>query len=334
MEDQRHFGLWVSISLCYVTLVSINSDVVCGLTLQEWRSRQALSGDNGCIPMVDHDIPGCDHISRMIPYDMNIVDDEFFGYCANIQQVPVLGIGNCSYDRVGLPCSNLEAHHLDLVKKAILGILHETWDGYLYGTAWPPKHVHALTMIGLRRMDNLQFLLEEVIRLNIPGDFIEAGVWRGGAAIFAASVFQTYGQTCPSHACRRVFAADSFKGIPPVNVERYPVDAAHVGAEFLEILLDGSSQRVLAAFDAFGVLSEAVQILPGWFNETLPAARDALFTRFAVARLDGDTYESTWQVTRTAPRTHTQTRARIHVCIFCSWLVHTQVLYMYIGRYM
>jgi O-methyltransferase len=150
-------------------------------------------------------------------------------------------------------------------------------------------------MIGLRRMNHLQFLLEEVIRLNIPGDFIETGVWRGGATIFAAAVFLAYSQTCPSESCRRVFVADSFRGIPPVNVEAFPADAAHAGEELIPILIDNSAQRVRDSFAALGVLTDAVVFLEGWFKDTLPAARRSAFGRFAVIRLDGDTYESTWQ---------------------------------------
>jgi hypothetical protein len=144
-------------------------------------------------------------------------------------------------------------------------------------------------------MDHMQFLLEEAIRLNIPGDFIETGVWRGGATIFAAAVFIAYSQTCPSASCRRVFVADSFRGIPPVNVDAFPADAVHTGADTIAHLVDNSAQRVRETFAAMGVLSDAVVFLEGWFKDTLPAARRSTFGRFAMIRLDGDTYESTWQ---------------------------------------
>src|ERR1700735_3002333 len=39
----------------------------------------------------------------------------------------------------------------------------------------------AHTMIGRKRLDNIQFCIEEVIKLGIPGDLIETGIWRGGA---------------------------------------------------------------------------------------------------------------------------------------------------------
>ena len=48
------------------------------------------------------------------------------------------------------------------------------------GKIWP---VLAETMIGMERLDNLQFCVEDVIKEKGPGDRIETGVWRGGASI-------------------------------------------------------------------------------------------------------------------------------------------------------
>jgi O-methyltransferase len=51
----------------------------------------------------------------------------------------------------------------------------------LQGEDWPQM---ALTMIGAARLDNIQHCVETALRESIPGDFIETGVWRGGACIF------------------------------------------------------------------------------------------------------------------------------------------------------
>src|SRR5947209_18679390 len=48
------------------------------------------------------------------------------------------------------------------------------------GRDWPSE---AETMIGRARLDHLQQCVESVISRNIPGDLLEAGVWRGGACI-------------------------------------------------------------------------------------------------------------------------------------------------------
>jgi O-methyltransferase len=148
------------------------------------------------------------------------------------------------------------------------------------GKIWPPE---AETMIGLRRLDNLQRCIENVLRDNIPGDLIETGVWRGGAAIFMRAVLKAYGDTE-----RTVWAADSFQGLPRPNPERYPADAGDRHWTFVELAV--SLEEVRANFARYGLLDDQVQFLVGWFRETLPSAPIA---RLAILRLDGDMYEST-----------------------------------------
>jgi hypothetical protein len=47
---------------------------------------------------------------------------------------------------------------------------------------------------------------------------------------------------------------------------------------------------VKATFERYGLLDDNVRFLKGWFKDTLPSAP---IERLAVARLDGDMYEST-----------------------------------------
>src|SRR5712692_8549244 len=77
------------------------------------------------------------------------------------------------------------------------------------GEIWP---VIGFTMVGALRLDNIRTCIEKVITENIPGDFIECGVWRGGASIFARAVFKAYGVTD-----RKVWLADSFQGMPHIT---------------------------------------------------------------------------------------------------------------------
>ena len=74
------------------------------------------------------------------------------------------------------------------------------------GRDWPPT---AHTMIGKRRLDNIQHCVETVLRDQVAGDLLEAGVWRGGAAVFLRAILQAHGVTD-----RLVWAADSFAGLP------------------------------------------------------------------------------------------------------------------------
>ena len=85
------------------------------------------------------------------------------------------------------------------------------------GRDWP---LEAETMIGLKRLENLQSCIRDLLRRQVPGDLIETGVWRGGASIFMRAVLKVYGDTV-----RTVWVADSFQGLPPPDPDRYPADA-------------------------------------------------------------------------------------------------------------
>ena len=66
--------------------------------------------------------------------------------------------------------------------ETILEILNKSVDEKrMSGLDWPDR---AHTMIGLKRLNNLHDSLDYVRENNIDGDFIETGVWRGGASIF------------------------------------------------------------------------------------------------------------------------------------------------------
>lgn len=148
------------------------------------------------------------------------------------------------------------------------------------GNFWP---LYADTMIGMKRLDNLEFCITEVLKNNIPGDFIEAGVWRGGAAIFMRAILAAYNITD-----RRVLVADSFQGLPRPNVDKYAWDKddIHYKLKFLAV----SQAEVAANFEKYGLLDEQVVFLPGWFKDTLPNIPSS---QLALIRLDGDMYEST-----------------------------------------
>jgi O-methyltransferase len=150
----------------------------------------------------------------------------------------------------------------------------------MLGRDWPAQ---ALTMVGMKRLDNLQFCVESIIRDKVAGDLVETGVWRGGASIFMRAALEAYGDTE-----RRVWCADSFAGLPPPDTERYVQDKDvtwHLSKE-----LAVSLETVQANFRAFDLLDERVKFLVGWFKDTLPSAP---ISAVSVLRLDGDMYEST-----------------------------------------
>ena len=141
------------------------------------------------------------------------------------------------------------------------------------GLDWP---LHGLTMVGLNRLDDLQACVETVVRDGVEGDLVEAGAWRGGASILMRATLDTLGA-----GERTVYVADSFQGFPAAD-ELGDLNAI----DFLSVPVE----EVRDSFARFG-LERGVRLVPGFFEQTLPALAGG--TRWALVRLDGDTYEAT-----------------------------------------
>jgi O-methyltransferase len=149
-----------------------------------------------------------------------------------------------------------------------------------YGLYWPGR---AETMVGRRRLDNVEWCVRDVLDRDVPGDLIETGVWRGGTTILMRAVLAQRGD---SRRC--VWVADSFQGLPKPDASSYPDDAGVDYTGFAELAV--TEQQVRDNFARHGLLDGQVRFLAGWFRDTLPAAP---IERLAVLRLDGDLYEST-----------------------------------------
>jgi hypothetical protein len=178
-----------------------------------------------------------------------------------------------------------EQLYLDLLKRCLTRIAFDTspdFDAQIRreGRDWPGD---AETMIGLERLENLESCVRDVLERNVPGDLIETGVWRGGAAILMRAMLKLAGDTS-----RVVWAADSFAGLPPPDPVRYPKDAGD--EHWKQAPLAVSRPEVARNFARYGLLDDQVRFLEGWFRDTLPGAP---IDRLAVLRLDGDMYEST-----------------------------------------
>ena len=172
--------------------------------------------------------------------------------------------------------------YLDLLKGVLTDSFYDTVDARQRheGRDWPAR---GCTMIGRKRLDNLQRCIEDVNDKGVPGDLIETGVWRGGATIFMRALLKL-----DNVSDRLVWVADSFRGLPPPDPLRYPADErdAHHTVTALAV----SADEVRANFAKFDVLDDGVRFLEGWFEETLSTPE---ISRLAVLRLDGDMYGST-----------------------------------------
>lgn len=142
----------------------------------------------------------------------------------------------------------------------------------------------AHTMVGVDRLENLRDLVQIVLDEKIPGDLIETGVWRGGCCILMRGMLA--GNEVNN---RKVYVADSFQGVPPPKPDLYPADR---GSEFhLHRELAVSLDTVKSNFGRYGLLDGQVIFIEGDFCDTLPLLE---CSSFALIRLDGDLYESTY----------------------------------------
>jgi O-methyltransferase len=128
--------------------------------------------------------------------------------------------------------------YLDLLIRALANTLYgdpniDYWHDRVFdpslreeGKDWP-RDAH--TMVGLARLRSLRTLAERTLAEGVQGDFIETGVWRGGCCILLRGVLAAHGDT---H--RRVYAADSFRGLPPPS-DRYTADLGDLNHSYEEL---------------------------------------------------------------------------------------------------
>jgi len=139
----------------------------------------------------------------------------------------------------------------------------------------------AETMLGLRQLDNMQACIKDVLDNNIPGDLVEAGVWRGGMTVFMRAALSAFGDTS-----RQVWVLDSFEGLPQLDRSR---ETFEWEAGDMAVSLD----EVKANFARYGLLDERVHFLKGFFNQTLPQNP---IGPISILRIDADLYQSTVDV--------------------------------------
>ncbi len=143
---------------------------------------------------------------------------------------PAIGAGEYEAHGLGPVAADGTAPelYLDLMKRAVANILYQDKPLIFYDDKRKPilarrfdlsrrvmgedAPTYSHTMIGIRRLENVQFCIESVIRDGVPGDLVEAGVFRGGAAIFMRAVLKAHGI-----ADRCVYACDTFTPIAPAK---------------------------------------------------------------------------------------------------------------------
>lgn len=174
--------------------------------------------------------------------------------------------------------------YIELLKKCILDAIYtdHSYDSNILDGNYFPSRGHS--MMGHKRLTNIQECFENVVKNKIKGDFIETGVWRGGGSIFAAGL-NKYLQ-----AGMKIYVADSFKGLPPPD-PKYSADNGdnHYLVEFLAVDLE----TVKDNFKRYDLLDDNVIFIKGFFETSL---KNNNIEALSILRLDGDMYSSTIQV--------------------------------------
>ena len=150
------------------------------------------------------------------------------------------------------------------------------------------------TMTSVERMYALYQSVKYIIENNIPGDFIECGVWRGGSAMLIARYFFIHHITD-----RKLVLYDTYEGMSEpteadkdyrgVTAEQQLKASEKTNESFIWCLasLEDVSRNIFST----GISSNQVEFVKGMVEDTIPS--DMPFERIAILRLDTDWYEST-----------------------------------------
>lgn len=191
-----------------------------------------------------------------------------------------LQIGHLERGADGLSGLELQRFQRDIAERQAEDFVR-LMAGKRQGTG-PLRFAH--TMIGLFRLSNIERCAERIIAENIPGDFLEAGVCKGGAAIFMRGLQVAHGASE-----RKTFVVDSFEGVPPSDLARdsdYGLDLEEARLPWLAC----SEQNVRDHFSRYDLLDSNVEFVKGWLSDSLPGAP---IGPLALLRIDVDLYSST-----------------------------------------
>lgn len=157
-----------------------------------------------------------------------------------------------------------------------------------------PAERHALfarvrpyTQTSRERVSTLADAVEYVVHANIPGDFVECGVWRGGSSMAVALTLLRIGISD-----RRLWLFDTFGAMPEPGENDLDLAGRPVTGHELSMLGETglSLPEVQAAMRSTGYPEEHLTYVQGRVEATIPASVPA---EIALLRLDTDWYEST-----------------------------------------
>jgi O-methyltransferase len=151
--------------------------------------------------------------------------------------------------------------------------------------------VSSYTQTSLERVAALADGVEYVVRREIPGDFVECGVWRGGSSMAIALTLLRLGVSD-----RRLWLYDTFGSMPPAGEHDRDYAGRPMTAGALDPINNSAHtagltlSEVRSAVASTGYPPRQVTYVEGLVEETIPCCAPE---RIALLRLDTDWYEST-----------------------------------------
>lgn len=155
--------------------------------------------------------------------------------------------------------------------------------------SWERSQLSQLPLGQARMLESMTFLIEDILEHGVKGDFMETGVWTGAQSMIIAAVLKAHGAVD-----RDQWLCDSFQGLPKPDAERFPVDQGDNHWTLSRHSLGGPA-FTQGNFQQAGLLNSRQHWEVGFFNDTMPGLAHRV-TKLAMLRLDGDMYQSTWEV--------------------------------------
>lgn len=150
--------------------------------------------------------------------------------------------------------------------------------------------VRPYTLLSEERLFSLYSLAKQICLEDIPGNFVECGSYKGGAAALLAFVIQRY-----SLRPRIVYAFDTFEGMPePTEFDRHNGVAANLTGFGVGTLKAPIIENLDLICKSLKVRDIVVPV-QGLFAQTLPQYKLEIGD-IALLHADGDWYESTMDI--------------------------------------
>jgi hypothetical protein len=155
------------------------------------------------------------------------------------------------------------------------------------------QRIKGFTVTGPERVVGLRNAARYIVDNQIPGDFVECGVWRGGSMMGVAYTLLSLGETD-----RKLHLFDTFAGMTPPTEK----DVVFNGATATELLQraakkEGETYWCIASLEdvtrnvlSTGYPKDRIFLIKGNVEETIPRHAPS---QIALLRLDTDFYEST-----------------------------------------